>query len=61
MRDDYQVMIHFHLAVMLTESMTVSLVSSCGRVTSMKGQAPPCGLCQPSLASLASMTTVVSG
>ena len=61
MRDDYQVVIHFYLAIVLIESMIVSLVSSCGRVTSMKGQAPPCGLCLPSLASLASTTTVVSG
>jgi hypothetical protein len=59
--DHNQVVIHFHLDIVLTESMMVSLVSSCGRVTSMKGQAPPSGLCLPSLASVASTITVVSG
>ena len=59
--DNNQVAIHFHVDIVLTESMMVSLVSSYGRVMSMKGQAPPYGPCLPSLTSVASMTTVVSG
>ena len=59
--DDNQVAIHFHIDIVLTESMMVSLVSSYGRVMSMKVQAPPCGPCLLSLTSVASMTTVVFG
>ena len=61
MGDNNQVAIHFHVDIVLTESMMVSLVSSYGRVMSMKGQAPPYGPCLPSLTFVASMTTVASG
>lgn len=61
MGDNNWVVIYFHIDVVLAESMIASLVSSCGRVMSMKEQDPLYGPCLPSPTSVAYMIIVVSG